>query len=261
MNIYIPSRGRAGAELVWHRLPPPWREGAMLVVPKDEKKDYAHYSGVPVKNILAPDVHGIGAVRQWIVDRCDYSVLMLDDDIHFFARRKDDPTKLLKASPSDTAKMLVVCDNVLQDHAHIGIATREGANRCTDKFIDNTRLLRALGYRPAILKKHGIRFDRLPVMEDFDVALQLLRLGYPSRQVNYFTQDQGASNAPGGCSEYRTMEVQAKGAEGLAKLHPEFVTVVEKEPLKSGGWSGQARKDVRIAWKKAFASAGRTLCV
>jgi hypothetical protein len=90
-------------------------------------------------------------------------------------------------------------------------------------------------------------------MEDFDVTLQLLRKGHRNAVLNQWAQDQGTSNAPGGCSTYRTPEVQAAGAYGLQKLHPDFVTVVDKETKQA--WGGGVRKDVRIAWKKALESS------
>jgi hypothetical protein len=180
---------------------------------------------------------------------------MLDDDLEFFERRVDDPTKLIKANGNSVARMLSRLDGLAEKYAHGGISTREGANRDTSHVIENTRCLRALFYDPHVMKKHNVRFDRVPVMEDFDVALQLLRLGYPSGKLNTWAQDQPGSNTEGGCSTYRTLAIQAKAAHTLARLHPDFVTVVEKPPLKSGGWSGEARTDVRISWKKAFDSA------
>jgi hypothetical protein len=175
---------------------------------------------------------------------------MLDDDLSFFVRRADRPQLLLRARAGDIKRALKAMEDTLKSHAHAAFAVREGANRTTDAVIHNIRCLRALGYNASILKDEKVRFDRLPVMEDFDVALQLLRKGYSSVTLNHFLQDQGASNAPGGCSIYRSMEVQAQGAEGLARLHPEFVTVVDKEAKGGGPWA--TRKDVRIQWKKAL---------
>lgn len=258
MLMVIPSMGRADKQRTLTALAPLAK--VTLVVPYAEAKAYrtAEFAGEYPFTLRAPDVKGIGPTRQWILAYAasigEDKVLMLDDDLEFFARRHDDATKLTKATPAQLRKMLALASKLLDKHVHIGVATREGANRNVAPLIYNTRLLRALGYRADILNKEGVRFDRIPVMEDFDVALQLLRLGYPSAQINSYTQDQPGSNTAGGCSTYRTAEVQACGANGLAGFHPDFVTVVQKEPLKSGGWDGQPRTDVRIAWKKAFDS-------
>jgi hypothetical protein len=251
MQIAIPSRGRAHLHRTFFNLPPKWQRQTSIVVPRNEVDSYVA-SGVPPLRVWGIDISGISHVRQTIVDHAVDKVLMLDDDLDFFVRRTDDRTKLLKATPVDIDNMLKACDVALNKYTHIGIATREGANRNVTPIIESVRLLRALGYRADTLRQLQIRFDRVPVMEDFDVALQLLRLGHPSACINSWAQDQPGSNTEGGCSLYRTSKVQAEGARKLKKLHPEFVTVVEKKPLKSGGWDGQPRTDVRIAWKKAL---------
>lgn len=252
MKIFIPSLARAKqANHTWENLPPAVQERAYMVVgPKDAP---AYLQRFPEDNVLIVDVKGIGKVRQHIIDISDGPVLMLDDDLRFFTRRTDDPTKFSKATPKDVTKMIAAVERKLETYAHVAITPREGANRKTDKVIFNTRCLRALGFDARILKELGVRFDRVTVMEDFDVALQLLNLGYKSASLNEWVQDQTTSNAPGGCSEYRTLEVQAKGARALAKLHPAYVTVVEKET--KGAWGGGTRLDVRVAWKKAYDDA------
>lgn len=251
MLIAIPSRARAGqANHTFERLPPALQKDAVLVVSKQEALDYIARFGK--NNVVRTSHDGIGRVRQHVLRFGDVAqkIVMLDDDLTFYERRKDDPTKLLNASPASITKLFKAIDKALDSYAHVGVAAREGANRCADPVILNTRMLRVLAYRTDILKAEGIRYDRLPVMEDFDVTLQLLRKGYANAVINGWAQDQGTSNAPGGCSTYRTREVQAAGAHGLKKLHPDFVTVVTKET--KGAWGGGERTDVRIAWKKAY---------
>lgn len=249
MMIFIPSRARADQRNhTWDNLPPAAKAKAFFVVSPEDVPAYC--ARFPEHHVLAVDVEGIGAVRQHIIDISKGPVLMLDDDLSFFVRRKDDPRLLAKASPRDVSNMLKRMETVLHQVAHAAIAVREGANRNTDPEILNTRCLRALGYNADVLRREGVRFDRLPVMEDFDVALQLLRKGYPSITLNTWCQDQGASNAPGGCSTYRSMTVQAQGAEGLARLHPGFVRVVTKNAKSKGAWA--ERRDVNVQWKRAF---------
>lgn len=257
MKIYIPSKARADQKWhTWEALPPAAQKRAFMVIGPDDADAYAER--FPMSQLMVVDVHGIGAVRQHIIDISEGPVLMLDDDLSFFVRREDDRTKLAKATPRDVSSMLRKMEQILRSNAHAAIAVREGANRNTDPYLFNTRCLRALGYDASVLKAEGVSFDRLPVMEDFDVALQLLRKGYQSVTLNEWCQDQGTSNAPGGCSTYRTMDVQAQGAEGLAALHPGFVKVVTKTTKTA--WGGQTRKDVQVSWKKAYESGkGRVM--
>ena len=98
-----------------------------------------------------------------------------------------------------------------------------------------------------------ITFGRLEVMEDFDVALRLLRAGHDNVILNNWANNQAGSGKEGGCSHFRTPELHAACASKLASLHPGFVKVVQK--TTKGAWGGGTRTDVNIAWKKARAAA------
>ncbi len=143
-----------------------------------------------------------------------------------------------------------------EGYALVGISARQGNNRQEDTRVFNTRMNNAYAMHCDTLRKNPIRWDRMPLMEDFDVTLQLLRLGYENAVLYEFAWNQsGGSSAAGGCSGYRTNEMQAQCAGRLKELHPDFVTVVTKK-AKGGAWKGmEERKDVRMQWKKALASA------
>jgi hypothetical protein len=141
----------------------------------------------------------------------------------------------------------------LDNYVHVGVSGREGANYNTDEYDECVRMTRIMAYRADVLVDQDIRFDRVPVMQDFDVTLQLLRKGYPNRVLNWIVHNQNGSNTDGGCSLIRTDEVQAAAANRLAELHPGFVTVVKKQTKKA--WGGKERTDVRIGWKSAYKSA------
>ena len=144
-------------------------------------------------------------------------------------------------------------------YGHVGISDRNGNNRAEGKTIEelvgeNQRYIRVLAYDLDQCNgkaEHG----RVEVMEDFDIALQLLQNGVPCAVSFYYAQGQVQSNAPGGCSTYRTQEVQAEAAEQMKVLHPEFVRVVEKETKTAWGWG--SRKDVVISWKQAYEASQR----
>ena len=251
MEIFIPTLARPDRQETWKNLPDNLREQTRLLVDASELAAYRRYPCVA----LPSDCRGIGKVRQWVIENAKDKVVMLDDDLRFALRRHDDPTKFESDLSGDEVDMIFdAIDQCLDNYAHVSVATREGGNRCTDNWIFNTRLLRVLAYRTSILRREGIGFTRLPVMEDFDVTLQLLRRGYANISVNWAVQDQLGSNLAGGCSTYRSLQIQKAAAEGLAALHPDFVTVVTKQTKTA--WQGQERTDVRIQWKKAYDSAG-----
>ena len=261
MKIYIPSLKRADKQTTLSKLSKKLLARTSLVINHDAKAEYAAAAktyGVGV--VVCPkSVNSSCTVREFIVKQHDISngpsLIMLDDDLRFFKRRTDDPTKFVPSEGTDLEVCFATMERLMRTYAHGGILAREGGNR--DAFItptgtkENTRLLRALAYDVNVIREHRIKFNR-GAMEDFDVELQLLRLGYKSVALCSYVQDQIRSNAPGGCSVYRTPEYQAAWCRQLKELHPDFVTLVEKETKVA--WNGLPRTDVSMQWKKAFES-------
>lgn len=253
LRIYIPTLNRVGKQVTFNNLPPKLQANAVLVVPAAERK--AH-GDTPV--IAHPaKCTSIGHVRQWIVDQHDVDaygskIIMLDDDLNFYKRRKDDIKKFEPVEPKDMLACFKEVEGLLKQYAHVGIRHREMAQDAATYQI-NTRALRALAYNVDVLRKHKVKFNRIIVMEDFDVTLQLLRLGLPNVVISSYIQNQGSSNAAGGCSTYRTLERQKEGADGLKKLHPDFVKLVTKQTKTA--WGGGERTDVVVSWKKAYESS------
>ena len=253
MDIIIPTHGRAGKQETAKRLAHAGIEFHTVV-----QADEAHLFGGNVW-VLPRDIKTIAPTRQWILENVggSRSIVMLDDDLVFFRRREDDATKLRDITGPELAEMFLIMERQLHICAHVGIAAREGANRVTAQFVPNTRIMRVLGYDRNILLEDKIRFDAIPLMEDFHVALSLLERGYPNMILNSYANNQGGSGSAGGCSLFRTKELQRECALKLKELHPQFVTVVEKET--KGSFGGGIRTDVRIQWKECY-KHGKSLC-
>lgn len=261
MRLYVPSIGRT-TDAQQHTLRALRAEGLLpkttVIAPVEEQAFFRKY-GV---RVISPEDKGIGGARDYAIRDSlflDESFpIMLDDDLTFFARRQDDPTKFRDMEPGELHFALSKVRACLLTHhgAVAGLATREGGNRNTRAMLYNTRILRVLGYNAKVLVKHGILFSDIPVMEDFHVALSLLKLGYPNVVVNEWCHNQAGSGLSGGCSTYRTPQVQAQAARILAEKHPGVVDVVEKTTKTA--WGGGTRIDVRIQWKKAYESSKRT---
>lgn len=251
MFIYIPTLNRIDSQKTYDMLPAKLRRFATLVAPLREVE--AHKARG--RKVIGCPVSGIGKVRQWILNlHKTGKLVMLDDDIRFDVRRKDNKGRFLVATESDICDLFATLETNLSAYTHVGVLAREGGNRITIPYVECTRMLRVLAYNVARYHKAGVRYDRLPVMEDFDVTLQLLRKGHANLVLCDWVNGQGSSNAAGGCSTYRTMELQERGAILLAKHHREFVRVVRKRTKQA--WNGQERTDVVISWKKAYESAG-----
>jgi hypothetical protein len=180
---------------------------------------------------------------------------MVDDDLWFYKRREDDPTKLREITSEEIRDAFFRMEYMLgrEDFAHVGFAAREGANRNTDPYMYNTRIMRVLGYDRQLVQALDAKFSDMEVMEDFHIALSLLRAGHQNVILNDYAHNQaGGSAAAGGCSHFRTPELHALNAERLAALHPGFVKVVKKQTKTA--WGGGERTDVNVQWKKAYNS-------
>lgn len=262
--VYIPSTSRSRID--WMVRGPlvdlPSDQETYLVVPPGEVDEYkSSLSVVPHPDrttVLPCPREGIAATRLWIGQHASNigheKFIMLDDDIRFLVRRDHEDWRLRGTTPAEVFEMLLAVHWWLDAYAHVSISAREGNNRIGtgDKKLraDCTRTLRALAYRSQdfLAMKHG----RVSVMEDFDVNLQLLEAGIPNTCLHYWAQGQGMTNAPGGCSTYRTHELHEASARRLAELHPGIVSLRQKENKTDRSGFG-TRTEVTIAWKKAYA--------
>jgi len=257
MDIVIPTYGRP-QQSRQHTLNALVAEGLLpvLVVQHREHRLYHWYTG-PM-HVLPPEIQTVAPTRDYLIHNPvwkDRFVVMLDDDLHFFARRMDDLTKFRALVPGELGKMLAQIEGMLNVHPHVGIAAREGGHHNTEPFVMNTRIMRVLGYDRHFLREHKVTFDPMPVMEDFHVSLQLLKMRRNIVVLNNWCNNQAeGSSADGGCSTYRTPELQAQAARLLAELHAPYVKVVEKETKTA--WGGGTRTDVMIQWKRARHNAG-----
>lgn len=266
MNIYIPSLGRhTAAEIAAGPLADGLEKSTHrvhYVVPLSQSTEYAQaLGGHPDVQVLGvPDnVTGIAKTRHWIGRHADANgvpkFLMLDDDIRFLVRKSREGWQLRGTEPHEVAELMATIESWLDDFGHVGVSAREGNNNIGvgDKHevvSRNTRTLRALAYRTAdfLRMEHG----RVDVMEDFDVNLQLLEAGIPNINIGYWAQGQKMTNAPGGCSTYRSHEVQDASARKLQELHGEHIVRLRQKHNKTDAEGFGSRTEVTIMWKKAY---------
>ncbi len=248
MDLYIHSAGRVTQQPTYTALKRASLE-PILVVQKAEAKAYRAAWPDATLLTLPAGVTTLSPTRQWLLNQSRKGkFVLLDDDLRFFARRVDDRSKFLPVSPKQLRRMFADIEAALDSYAHVGICAREGGNNMQEDNVAG-RMMRVLAYNGPRIPKNA-RFDRLPTKQDFDMTLQLLRAGLPNLVLHEFCHDQNGSQATGGCSVYRDEEMMVESAHALARLHPEFVKVVEKKT--KGAWGGGTRVDVRISWKKAL---------
>lgn len=258
MRIYIPTMGRGPLKQeTFKSLPKKVCEAynITIVCPPAEAKEFTKHGFT----VLPCPKQGIAATRQFILDKStDPIVLMLDDDLNNWSTRRQEEKggSYTKATDAEIIKAFKEFEKLMKTHAHGAIGHRLFAQE-KDAIYYNTRMLRALAYNVPMLQTKKVKF-RMPVMEDFDVTLQLLKAGCPGVIYNRIVQDQRATNQPGGCSTYRTLELQAKAAESLRDAHPDCVQVVQKKLKNEDQWQGLGaeRTDVRVNWRAAAKVGG-----
>lgn len=261
MKIYIPSRGRAGEVETIKQFDQGLLARTVLVVPDAEVDAYREREGrrsAAMKIVgfvgdgIADKRHSIGLTAR---NAKEPTFCMVDDDLTFFHHRDSDDWHLERNTPDDMNEMFRAVEDYLSDFALVSVSSREGNNRLgvgrPPLPVVNTRPQRVLAFRTADFL--DVEHRRVRCMEDFDVALQLLRRGLPNAVLAYWAHDQKQTQAGGGCSVWRTHEVHDAAARRLHELHPGFVRLRQKKN-KTGGAFGE-RTEVTISWKKAFASA------
>lgn len=268
MQIVIPTFGRVHKQTTLSNLPPNLRKETLLVT-----SDSAEFEALSkawrgqIKGVKNAPVSSIVAKRQWILENIKSDVFMMDDDMDFYKRcplknrefvggrwrPKDGWFSLSKTYV--TEHDLISLFDELREYLEsgtsaVGISSRFGNDLEYSAYkLGANRIMHALGYRRAVLRKMKFAFDAVAFREDFHMALTLYRAGHSSYQVYDWCVAPGAYGAPGGCSSERTTDASDAAAEELAKLHAPFVKVVQKE------YKGTPRKEVVVQWKKALESA------
>lgn len=257
MNVYVPSRSRTERSLTLEALSFGKVPGARvwLAVPAGQAGAYGPLAARHGVQILPCPKLGIAATRHAIglhAAKCgDAKFVMFDDDLRWFRRKSFEDKTLYRLTEGQMLTMLNITERGLNHYAHLAISPRQNNNQLPMPYVENRRPIRALGYQTAVFlkAKHG----RVAIMEDFDVTLQLMRLGYKNCLITKYSQDQRQTQNPGGCSDYRTHELHQQNVRKLADLHKGFITLKEKNNI-TGGEFGK-RMEALIYWKRAWLSS------
>jgi hypothetical protein len=240
--------GRVDRQITWSKLPNKWKKHATLVCPINEVNAHAQRG----RHVVGCPVHGIAPTRDWIVDYANENgvsrILMMDDDITL--QRAGD--KIIDCTDKEAGEALTWMDNVLKKYAHASMMPRF-LNPLVRGEQYNMRAMYALGYN--LTRLGDRRFTRsgpTDTMEDFYMTLQLLTSGYDNVVHATHRVNPGPSNAPGGCSTWRTTPGQTDSARALHEIWPDVVRLREKKQ-----WQGmeEGMLDVTIYWKKARKAA------
>jgi hypothetical protein len=280
ITLVIPTHGRVNKQITLGALPTSLQKEVVLVpsLPEEAKALQALYPDNEV--VLAKGTKSIAAKRHWIMTNLpkngDRLLFMMDDDIAFFERcppkwrvweedrqaygiKPGAPTGtalMMRRYPKDAVllKLFEQLDARYGTHAPamLGIAHRRHSDKQKESWHINGRMMYAFGVDPERYKKYKIRFDAVGLREDFHVVLSMLRKGEQGHSfVELLNNEYGSFGAAGGCSGERSMEYSDAQCFVLQKLHAPFVKVVDRD------YKGSIkRKEVVVAWKKAYESSG-----
>lgn len=265
MLIYIPSMSRSRRQDILSGptadMDTPDLGRTHYVVPSDEVLLYRETLdelGMESVAVLACPERGIArtrlAIGEHARERGAKTFLMMDDDIRFLVRKSEESWHLRGTDKDDMAIMMQHVEWWLnRGYAHVGVSAREGNNHVgaggMDLRNDCTRTIRFLAYRTEDFL--GVEHGRVEVMEDFDVNLQLLEQGKPNTCLHWWAQGQKMTNAPGGCSVYRSHDVHERSAHRLRELHPRHVRLRQKKN-KTDAYGFGTRTEVTIMWKQCY---------
>lgn len=256
MHVYINTRNRLDRQWTYDHLKEVPKLNPVLVCPKDEVE--GHLAANRRAMARPESCHNLSETRQWLLEICPSKIMILvDDDLDFFIRKNKETFHLRRAGAGDLREMFRRINTyITQDNIkHLGLDMRQGNNHHAIPYVDVGRACSFLAYDVDFLRENDIRFDNFPLMQDFDVCLTLLKMGFPNRIITEFCyNERGGSNAMGGVSDYRSNALIANTAYALSRRHDPFVKVVTKK--SKSGWKGmEERVDVNVQWKKAYESS------
>jgi hypothetical protein len=268
VKIYIPSYRRYntihGGTLKWI---PSGLLREVVVVVRDEEYDWYVKSldyqrrqhGLQL--LCLRGVNGISDTREMIglaaQSQGEECFCTMDDDVMFAVRKSPETTSLRPQGVADFVEMMMTLEVLCTEYAQVAISLRQGNNNVgvgpPPLMQENGRAIRVCAFRTK--EFNTCTHNRVSVMEDIDVTLQLLSSGYKNAVLYYWANDQKQTNAPGGCSSWRTHEVHDAAARKMAELWPGICTLRQKEN-KTGGEFG-TRTEITVQWKKVYEQGGR----
>lgn len=248
MNLYIMSRGRAGKVTTWASIPPSWLTRTYIVTNIDEAPEYAGHYGVE-RILYAPSfVTNYSQKFQWILDGSGFQTkkaVILDDDLVF--SRKINGKLITERDPEQLAPMFAQMEALLDEYPLVSVHPRAMGHAAPAGHVENGRIICVQGINRDLIGP--VRVDDFPILADVRLNLTLLGRGDKNAIITDYFQDHGPCQAPGGCSIYRTPEMQETCIDDLVRRWPNHVRKVIRKP-KVAKWLGDERVEYVAQWKR-----------
>lgn len=255
-QIFIPTMGRVNRQLTYNSFSKDYlkKRNVTLVCPESEYKEHKSLG----RNVmLCPEV-GISATRHWIMEYAKTVglsyVIMCDDDHYWYTRKSPDAYNLRKViEPEEVDNAFDRMFALLREGYKLSSIISRNNSHIMFPYeeVEVIRQNNVHGIDVKTYFDYNLRYDVIPLMEDFHIQLSLLELGYPNIMICDFAWNQYGSNSLGGCSIYRNAKMQTLACNKLKELHPDYVKIITRN-VKSSWGDMKTRNDVRIIWRKAY---------
>lgn len=223
MLIAVPSKSRAGQTTTNKILP----NLCTFFIPESE---YHQYKSL-VKNIVCvpKEIQGITSTRNWILNNTDERyVVFLDDDAKNvgYTKLHERNTKKIEIREEGfwAEEFLKAFHLTEQLHYKIWGAKTEASPRSV------------FPYKPILLKTYvtascmglindgEFLFDEnFKVKEDYEICLRHIKEKGGILGIRYFHWENEHWTTPGGCKDYRTIDMERKAIKDLIRLYPSMV--------------------------------------
>lgn len=241
LNIFIPSRGRPDrarqttAELLKSAYIPftvVRTLGDTTIYPEDYPQIFVEAAHISDKRQKIFEMFAHGG-----------KFVMFDDDLAFKAVRSDGTT--FDVSNRESIRHVVgLIEMYLDDYPMVGVASRFMIQAQPQPFnLNGGKMTAILGYNTSLFGPHPWpKANRLRACSDVDITMQLAYRGLSRLLITeYCYVETTKHNGDGGCSIWRTPEVEVSSNVALADLWPDHVKLVSTDPPR-----------VRISWKKIY---------
>lgn len=201
-----------------------------VVTQRMYEKDYAAALGNSAKLLTLPPAYtpGVALARDYIVqyayENSFNAILQADDDVQLGFRDDRGYAHSLGSSESCYSALATsMCSAVMhKSFALCGVRRRQACHTAYGLELP----IRAVAVDVRKVISSGIRYafdSPFSICEDYWVALSLLRGNYAWKILTGFTQGDSGTNAHGGCSTFRTADLQTRCAKRLQSEFPEWV--------------------------------------
>ncbi len=269
MNLYIMTRGRVGKQYTLSRLPEKWKAKTFLVCPDQEVILHAA-AGETCGVIPAhPYVKDYSTKFQWILDGMPVSyeydnvldkedkAVIMDDDL-VFSKRNAEGKLITIRDPEELSPMFDQMEALLDTYPLVGVHPRQMGQHTKPPYVENGRIICIQGINRRLIGQ--VKVDQYPILADVVLNCTLLARGQRNAIISTFFQDHGPCQAEGGCSIYRTGEMQNRAVDYIAQRFGPFARTVQRHTIS--GWLQDekgVRNDYTCQWKRLHAAGAAHL--